>query len=399
MTRHRAAALLVTSLVGTLLPLLATVPAQAAACLDETHTETILGPTGCDDVAPPETTLTQVEPTPTVFGYTRTKDVTFTFAGAHGDGDTDPIGFECQLFDTAVAPDTWSECASPTTYTGLADSTTTPYTFRVRAVDTKDAGISACDGSADVLDPLCVGEEPAAPADDDIDPTPSSTTVRIDTVAPNTFLDGRPVDDIRPDWPVVLTSSPTLQLNSNETAGFACTLDGRAFPPCTQGVVTVADLPGGSHTFLARAYDAAFNIDPTPESTTFFVPSNLRKNKGSGWSRRRQAGLFGNDYLTSSKVGQVVVVKGAKRVREIRLLAPTGPGFGKVEVKVGTSQWYTVNLYSKRPKALVQLLVRDEFSPARSGTIQIRVKQLGAGRSSVRIDAIVARGNCRTCGD
>jgi hypothetical protein len=395
--RRRATLLLTTGLLAALLPfLVGAAPAQAAACTSETHSgDAITGHTGCDDVTPPETTITLVEPTPTVFGYTRSKDLTFTFTGAHTDGDTGTIAFECQLYDTASPPTGWEACTSPQAYTGLADTAANPWTFRVRAIDVQDQAIAACDGSPELFDVLCAGEEQVL----DLDATPATTTVRIDTTAPNTFLDRQPVDGLRPDWPVVGTPSPVLELNSNEPAGFACTLNGRSFTPCTKGIVELTTLKGGSYTFLARAYDQALNIDPTPVGTVFYVPSNITKNKKSGWKRVREAGLFGNDYLTSSRVGQTVVLPSVRKVREVRLLAPTGPRYGKVEVRIGTSQWYTVDLASKKNVRLAQLLVRDEFALPRTGPIQIRVKALDARHPSVRIDAIVARGSCNVCGD
>jgi hypothetical protein len=389
-TPRRLASLLAAGLLATLLPLLAGVPAaQAAGCQDETRSgNALLGFSGCDDITPPDTTITAVAPAPTALGYTRSTTVAFAWTGSYAEPDTGELTYQCQLFSTATPPEQWQSCTSPKVYEGLADSSAAPYTFRVRAVDSDDAAIAACDGNPEPLtDPFCTNEESVA----DVDPTPATTTVRVDTVAPNTFLDSEPVDSIRPDKPVVTTASPTLQLNSNEPAGFACTLNGAAVKACAKGVVTLADLKGGSYTFVARAFDAALNIDPTPVTTTFFVPTNIKKSKRSGWSKVRQAGLFGNDYLTASKVGRNLVLPAVKNVREVRLLAPTGPTLGKVEVRIGTSQWYTVDLFSKKPRALVQLLVRDEFTLPRSGPIQIRVKQLTGKRTSVRVDAIVAR--------
>ena len=392
---------LTAGLVAASLPLLASAPAEAATpCGASTYTEThggneITGHTGCDDSVPPDTTISLVEPTPTVFGFTRSKDVTFTFSGAYTDGDSGPISFECQMYNTATPPSEWQACTSPKAYTGLADTAADPWTFRVRAIDDNDKAINACDSSATLFDILCLGEE-AVP---DYDDTPATSAVRIDTTAPNTFLNNEPVDTIRPDWPVVSTPSPTLSLNSNETSGFACTLNAKSFTPCNKGVVSFTNLKGGNYSFLARAYDAALNIDPTPVSTVFYVPSNIKKSKKSGWKKVREAGLFGNDYLTSSKVGQIVVIPSVKNVREVRLLAPTGPNYGKVEVRIGTSQWYTINLASKKTVRLAQLLVRDEYTLPRTGPIQIRVKELDAKHPTVRIDAIVARGDCNVCDD
>lgn len=384
---RRTAALLVAGLVGGLLPLAAPAPVQAApeTCPSEAYDEPLLL-TGCDDTQPPETTITSVTPAPNPTGYTRSSSVTFTFAGTHaGEDDTGTIELECQLFNTdpAVPPTTWQPCVSPKTYTGLEDFVTTPYTFRVRAVDATDEAIPA--RSSNPLTPPDLDEH-------DWDPSPAVSTFKVDSVAPNTFVTNAPVDRVRPDWPVLLADSVTLGLQSNETATFACTLNGRAVTPCAAGPVTLTNLAPGDTTFVARAIDRALNLDPTPATARFFVPADIRKSRGSGWTnvRRIGQGLFDHDYVEARQVGQTLVIKRIKRVREVRLIAPVGPKAGTIEVRVGRSQWYTVDLHARRAR-IAQILVRDEFSPRQSGTIQIRVASLRGPGSSVRLDALVAR--------
>jgi hypothetical protein len=384
---RRTAALVVAGLVTALLPLANPSPAQAApeTCPSEAYDEPLLL-TGCDDTQPPDTTVTSVTPAPGSTGYTRSSSVTFTFAGAHaGDDDNGTIEFECQLFDTdpAVPPTTWQPCVSPTTYTGLEDFVATPYTFRVRAVDATDEGIPA--RSSNPLTPPNLAEH-------DWDPSPAVSTLMVDSLPPNTFVTNAPVDRIRPDWPVLPAESVTLGLQSNETSSFACRLNGRAVTPCGTGQVSLTNLAAGDNRFVARAVDRAFNLDPTPATTRFYVPSDIRPSKGSGWRnvRRIGHGLFDNDYVQAGEVGHTLVVKGIKRVREVRLIAPVGPKFGKIQVRVGKSQWYTVDLHAKKART-AQILVRDEFSPLQSGTIQIRVASLRGKGSTVRLDALVAR--------
>ncbi|WP_292678482.1 hypothetical protein, partial [Nocardioides sp.] len=324
-------------------------------------------------------------PAPNPGGYVSSKTLTVAFSGAHTDADTGSIGFECQFYNTAAAPADWNTCTSPATYTGLSDTTTTPYTFRVRAVDTTDRAVQACDANPFIDG--CLGD-PDLP---DHEPG-TSRTIAVDTVAPNTFLNREPVDKIRPDWPVVLTTSPTLEVNSNEPAGFSCAVNGDPVTPCGRGTVTLRNLAAGDTTFVARAVDRGGNLDPTPVTTRFFVPADLKPSKGSGWKNVRKTGqgLFDNDYVEARKVGQTLVVKRVKKVREVRLIAPVGPRSGTIQVRVGRSQWYTVDLRSKTART-AQILVRDAFSPLQSGTIQIRVVSLRGTKSSVRLDALVAR--------
>ena len=375
-TLRRGVVLVVGGLVAAFLPLAATAPAQAApeSCPVETNPVT-----GCDDTQPPNTAVTAVSPAPNADGFIRSSSVTFAFSGTHaGEDDTGTIGFECQLFttDPATPPATWEPCTSPRTYTALEDLTTSPYTFRVRAVDTTDEGVDA----------LLVGTE------HDWDASPAVSTLKVDTAAPNTFVTKEPVDSIRPDWPVVLSEQVTIGLNSNETpTTFACTVNGDA-TPCATGEVKLRNLAPGNATFVARAVDRAFNLDPTPATTRFFVPADIRKSKGSGWTnvRKINRGYFDNDYVEARRVGQTLAIRGVKKVREVRLIALVGPKAGSVEVRVGRSQWYRVDLFAKKART-AQLLVRDEFSPLQRGTIRVRVASLRGTKSSVRLDAVVAR--------
>jgi hypothetical protein len=392
MTPHRlrrTVAVLLTGLAASMLSLVGPVsPAHGAIdCLSEVPDE-LIPLTGCDDEVPPVTSATiGVSPTRNGQGYIRANSVTFTFGGDHTDADADPVSFECMLYNSALAPDeaettNWETCTSPRTYPGLTEYTSIPYTFKVRAVDLTDRNLTALDESLATL--------PPHPDVADHDLTPSKTTIKVDTVEPNTFITRAPQDDIRPDWPVTTTSSPQVTLNSNEAGTFKCQLNGKSYP-CSEGVVTLRKLSGGSKTFQARAVDRAGNIDPTASVVKFYVPANAKLNRGSPWKRVKGAGYFGNDYLTANKVGATLKIKGVRNVREVRLLGPTGPKFGKLEVRVGKSQWYTVNQKSSRSLRQVTYLVRNEFTSLQSGTIQIRVKSLPK-RGSVRLDAYVARG-------
>jgi hypothetical protein len=378
---------MVAGLVTTLLPVVvgAATPAAAAVCTDETDKSGIWpAQTGCDDVTPPKATITTLTPEPNSLGYANTKSLKVEFTGAHTDADTGTIGFECQFYNATAAPATWTTCTSPTTYTDLTDTTAAPYTFRVRAVDVTDRDVQACDANAGVDG--CLGD-PDLP---DHESPGAARTIAVDTVAPNTFLSRQPVDKIRPDWPVVTTATPVLAVNSNEPAAFTCAVNGRGVTPCGPGTLTLRNLAPGDNTFVAQAVDRGGNADPTPVTTRFFVPSNIKKSKGSGWQTVRKPGLFGNDYVEARRVGQLLKIKRIRKVREVRLIAAVGPKAGIVQVRVGTSQWYTVDLYAKKAR-FSQILVRDEFSPLRSGTIQIRVKSLRGKKSSVRLDALVAR--------
>jgi alpha-tubulin suppressor-like RCC1 family protein len=98
----------------------------------------------------------------------------------------------------------------------------------------------------------------------------STASVAVDVVCPPPA----PVDTTPPE--TTITTKPnllTVSLWLHETgmlaftsseAGstFECSVDGRAFAPCTSP--TALHLASGSHTFSVRARDAAGNADPTP---------------------------------------------------------------------------------------------------------------------------------------
>lgn len=365
-----------TVLVAAGLPLLA-VPAAYAeeGCL----TEEFAIPR-CDDSTPPTTTITGVSPEPNAAGWLASTTVTFTFEGAHTDADTDPIRFECQFSDAPVASTTWTACTSPVTYDDLRENQATPYTFRVRAVDSADALI-------DVTSPL-VGRQDTP----DLDATPDSTSFTADATAPNTYGYLRTTyADESGNAPMLTSPSAEFRLQSAEASGYDCRLD-REPVRCAEGIVMVRDLTAGRHTFTATAIDAAGNADPTPFVQELFVPRNLaladveRESRGA-WSRHREPGTFRGDYLESRTYGAVLSFY-VRNVREIRLITPTGPDFGKVEVRVGRGRWYPVSLRSAERKRLVVHDLRGDVTTLVAGLLQVRVASQG---KVVRVDAVSAR--------
>ena len=266
-------------------------------------------------------------------------------------------------------------------FSGLAQSGAVPYTFKVRAVDASDDATATCAAPPCV----CIGHGAVA----DQDTTPAATAFKVDTTAPNTFITRTPQDDLRPDWPVALTRSPQLALNTNEGgAGFRCEVNGKR-RACAEGPVTLKRLRSGPQTFSAQAVDAAGNADPSPATSKFFVPANLRARSGSGWTRVRRSDAFDGDLVTASKVGAVLRIGHQRNVREVRLLAPAGPRLGRIQVRVGHSRWYTVNLAGKASHQQTYV-VRDQFAPLQTGAITIRVLSVPRG-GSVQLDALVAR--------
>ena len=364
---------LVTLVTGALVPLTAAAPAAATTgCLDETPPSFLEN--GCDDSTPPETTVTA--PTaPNAAGLVAVPAMTFTVAAQVADGDLGPFGLECRLTGPAQAHD-WRECTSPVTYSGLPDAPAGSYVFEARAVDLGDA---ARDPDVSPLLP------PVMPDTPDLDGTPAIVRWGQDTKAPFVFVTGTSYDEVTPTQPVVTTPSVPIRLNSSEAGStFECTDNGRAVA-CSPGRWQLESPRAGRHTFTARTVDAAGNVSAWSEPIEFFVPRNLVRQRG--WSTVRDDGYVRGDAITASRRGARLVLRRAK-VGELRLIAPTGPRYGKVRVRVGKRAWHVVDL-SGKASTLQQHVVIDRYSGMRSGRIVIE----SLSNKRVVLDAVVARPN------
>ena len=97
-----------------------------------------------------------------------------------------------------------------------------------------------------------------------VDPTPASRAITVDTSAPQTTIDSGPSG-------VTNDATPTFTFSSSQAGStFECRVDGGAWASCTSAHTT-ASLAAGAHTFEARATDPAGNVDPTPASLSFTV--------------------------------------------------------------------------------------------------------------------------------
>jgi hypothetical protein len=213
--------------------------------------------------------------------------------------------FECKLDAGAFVP-----CASPKTYSGLADGA---HAFRVRATDpANNTGPEALyTWTVDTVAPPgpAIGGGPPAATNQtgatfvfSDGETVVGFSCRIDSATfapcsspksyagladgPHTFAvraqdaAGNPSSPSSYDWTVdtvapdtAISSGPSLNSSSTtasftfasneEGASFACSLDGGAFSPCTSPQ-TYGGLADGAHTLAARAIDSAGNVDPTP---------------------------------------------------------------------------------------------------------------------------------------
>jgi hypothetical protein len=167
-----------------------------------------------------------------------------------------------------IAPDT-ELVSSPTPRTNM-----TVLTFTVTSNDAGAVFEARADGSLFTIVPATfslstLGDGPhrivirARDAAGNIDASPVVVDVVIDRVAPDTMISGGP--------PSTTTSTTaTFFLLAEDNAFFETSLDGApyAFVPTPQ---TLTGLAAGPHVLLARATDAAGNVDPTPATYAWTV--------------------------------------------------------------------------------------------------------------------------------
>ncbi len=400
-SRRRAAALATGILVAGLMPALTlAAPAGAAeSCTLEQNGSPLPFPAPpspvCDDVTPPDTQITKTAPVPNKNDYLKNDSVTYTFQAVVSDGDPGPWSFMCRL-DGATAGK-WESCGAKDpqatetpqsiTYSKLPDLKGSGYTFKVYAVDARDAANSWTDGSLFGAKT----EDPAMPDDDSA--SPASAGFKVDTALPSTFVFGQPAtyDPIRPEFPMVTSRNIQVRLTSSESksgegATYECTLNG-ADVACQEGFTKLRKLTPGNKTFLATATDLAGNTASKPAKLVFAVPRNLKAAKNSGWRRVREGGYFAADYLEARRVGATIRTNPVQ-VRELRLIAPAGPNLGAIDLQIGNGQRRVIRLSAPTYTRSKVYVIRDEFSPLASGKITIRVRSLGANKVA-RIDALL----------
>lgn len=356
---------------GGVVPLAAAPAGATPGCLEETA-PTILQD-GCDDSTPPETTLT-ASTTPNAAGLVAVPSMTFTLGWQVSDGDPGPFGLECRLTGGPQAHD-WRACTSPVTYADLPDAAAGTYVLEARAVDAGDRARTP-DTS-----PL----PPTVPDTPDEDPTPATFTWGQDTKVPFVFVTGTSYDEITPTQPVVTGANVPIRLNSSEAGSrFEC-IDNDQPVACTGGRWELPDPTAGRHRFSARTIDAAGNASAWSPAIEFFVPRDLPRQRG--WKKVTGAGFIRGDAVRASRRGARLVLPRTK-VGELRLLAATGRGHGKVRVRVGRRAWHVVDLAGPKASS-TQHVVIDRYSGLRSGRIVIET----LSARPVVLDAVVARPN------
>jgi len=154
---------------------------------------------------------------------TNSTSATFNFTS------TDPTSiFTCSLDGSAFVP-----CTSGQTYSSLALGS---HNFQVHATDSLG----------------------------NTDPTPANYDWTVDTTAPNTVIDTKPLN------PTNLTNADFTFHSTESGSSFQCQIDGGGYSACTSPK-NYTGLAAGDHTFDVKATDGAGNTDPTPASYNWTI--------------------------------------------------------------------------------------------------------------------------------
>ncbi|MEA2442995.1 MAG: large repetitive protein, partial [Thermoleophilales bacterium] len=169
-------------------------------------------------------------------GVTQSKGASFNFSSP----DTDVTHFDCSLAGPSQAHP-FTNCGVSRSYSNLGDGA---YTLQVRAVDNA--------GNQDL--------------------SPASVSWTVDTVAPDTQIDGGPTAGS-----TSTETSPSFQFSGGPGASaFSCSLTGPS-GPTTQVCASpksYSSLPDGVYTFSVAALDQAGNMDASPATRTWTIDVN-----------------------------------------------------------------------------------------------------------------------------
>jgi endonuclease/exonuclease/phosphatase family metal-dependent hydrolase len=215
----------------------------------------------------------------------------------------------------------------------------TSYTFQVRAVNSVGTGPSSPESNAVV--PFAV---------------PPETTITTGP-APGAF---------------VLSSEATLGYTSNSAgAGFSCSLDGAALP-CAAPSVRLTALSQGTHLFGTAASDVDGDVDPTPATRAWTVPlDSTTLKRTASWSLKAGARYYRGGYAEATR-RHAVLSRQVAGMRNLALVATTGPRHGVVKVFLGTTLLKRVDL-SSTTLVRSQVFPVAQFATGRSGKVRVVV--------------------------
>ncbi len=109
----------------------------------------------------------------------------------------------------------------------------------------------------------------------------------------------------------------------------------------------------------------------------------VSKTSSKRWTVTKKAEYYRDHAWTTFKKGATVQVKGAKDVRTVWIIAPSGPRYGRVDVFAGARKVARVSMVSKKytPQRRIKVTLPSRFT----GTVKLKTLD----KKRVRISAIV----------
>jgi hypothetical protein len=306
-----------------------------------------------DDCTAPSTVLTSGPD-----AETSSRVAGFSF----GVSSPEPLGvdFACRLEGPSQAHD-WRDCTDAAPFghvpqTGSAsyeDLALGSYTFSVRATDRFPLGPNTEDT------PVQVTWQVVA-SDPDPDPDPGSPETTI-TTAPSRWL-------LDPFTEVVYEADEPL-------AGAECLLDGTE-KKCNQRSAVIIGMAERDHTFTVAGIDRQGDVDPTPATATWTLPSDATKLRlSSEWRTKQGRGHYQDAYATTKRKG-ATASRASSAFRSAVLVATRCPGCGKVAIsfKGTTLRKVDLDAASTRKRRLFPL---GSWAEAQRGAVTVTVLSKG----------------------
>jgi acyl dehydratase len=288
-------------------------------------------------------------PTVTVSGgpaaMSNSHSATVAFNLADADDATSSLSTTCQLDGATATP-----CASPVTYTGLADGAHT-----LSVVTTDAAG----NGSAPLVTNWTV--DTAAPTASLTAPTARFTTaaaIPLSWTAADSAT-GVASKDVR--WSFAPYNG-TFGAWSQPANLQHLTGQNSSFTPPKRG---------GTYCFSVRATDGAGNTSAWSPSACTSVPvDDAALLASSKWQRLQATGYFAGTASLTSTVNQTLTLTGVQ-TRHLALVATSCPGCGTVGVYLNGKLLKTVSLASTATKTQQVISVAD-WTSIQTGTVTIK---------------------------
>ena len=344
------------------------------------------------DTTPPVVTLTQNPANPLASS-------TATFAFTSNEAGTT---FECS-FGLQTAPDAFSACTSPKSYSGLADGA---YVFKLKGTD------QATNTSA----PVAYFFNVSAVAPPSITKAPTATLTGLTTAETGTSAttsSAGPITAGPKSVPVTISWAGT----ACQSGATGCNIDhyvvqqsvnGLAFGPVTLASPTATSVtlnltasptnnsqPATTYRYQVQAVDKAGSASAFTVAAPFTVPdtdNSFSSSFGGGWKGLSLNGAFGGTVQQSATANATAQPANGAPATSLALVSSVGPDRGKAQIKVDGQLIATVDLYSPTQATGQVVWSINGLAPGVNHNLQVvatGTRNAAASAANVDYDAVI----------